>query len=248
MLVTLIYYIRNAASTEKNLAPAMIYRRNFTCRTLEKGLGFRVCSRRFGYIMSRRYEHRVSTLKTKSVPSIFTLNFYELTYGKGFRVQSFKSMLVTATYYFITSQTLPPPRKTLSPPRSHARTFTCRTSEKGLACKACGLQQTFWIYYVPSIRTSHLDVKNYARVQYSHLRFQRSYASKRVWGLQLQVNARNTAPARIYRRNFTYRTLEKGLRFRVCSQPFGQIMSRRNEPRASTIQNKRVPSIFTLNF
>ena len=35
--------------------------------------------------MSRRYEHRVSTIKTKSVPSIFTLDFEELTYRKWFR-------------------------------------------------------------------------------------------------------------------------------------------------------------------
>ena len=86
MVVTLVDYIPNAAPTEKNPAPPRIYRRNFTCRTIEKGLGFRVCSRRFGYIMSRRNEHRVSTLKTKSVPSIFTLDFEELTYRKGFRV------------------------------------------------------------------------------------------------------------------------------------------------------------------
>ena len=83
---TLLYYIPDAAPTEKNPAPPRIYRRNFTRRTLEKGLGFRVCSRRFGYIMSRRYEHRVSTLKTESVPSVLTLYYEELTYGKGFRV------------------------------------------------------------------------------------------------------------------------------------------------------------------
>ena len=75
MVVTLVYYIPNAAPTEKNPAPPRIYRRNFICNIIEKGLGFRVCSRRFGYLMSRRYEHRVSTLKTKSVPSLFTLEF-----------------------------------------------------------------------------------------------------------------------------------------------------------------------------
>ena len=47
--------------------------------------------------MSRRYEHRVSTLKTKSVPTIFTLDFEELTHRKGFRVKSFESTLVKLT-------------------------------------------------------------------------------------------------------------------------------------------------------
>ena len=115
MLVTVIHYFTTSQTLpppRKTLSPPRIYPRNFTCRTLEKGLGFSVCSRRFGYIMSRRYEHRVSTLKTKSVPSICTLDFEELTYRKGFRVKSLKAMLVTVIHYFTTSQTLPPPRKT----------------------------------------------------------------------------------------------------------------------------------------
>ena len=129
MLVTLVYYVPNAAPTEKNPAPARIYRRNFTCRALEKGLGFRVCSRRFGYIMSRRHPPRVSTLKTKSVPSIFTADFQELTYRKGFSVRSFKSMLVTLVYYIPNAA---PTEKNPAPPRIYPRNFICKKIEKGL--------------------------------------------------------------------------------------------------------------------
>ena len=42
MLVTLLYYIPNAAPTEKNPAPPRSYRRNFICNIIEKGLGFSV--------------------------------------------------------------------------------------------------------------------------------------------------------------------------------------------------------------
>ena len=78
MLVTLIPYIFNAAPTEKNPAPPRIFPRNFTCRTIEQGLGFRVEGLNevdVLVILFRRYEHRVTTLKTNSVPSIFILDF-----------------------------------------------------------------------------------------------------------------------------------------------------------------------------
>ena len=42
MVVTLVYYIPSAAPTEKNPAPPRIYRRNFICNIIEKGLGFSV--------------------------------------------------------------------------------------------------------------------------------------------------------------------------------------------------------------
>ena len=129
MVVTLVYYIPNAAPTEKNPAPPRIYRRNFICNIIEKGLGFRVCSRRFGYIMSRRYGPRASALKNRSVPSIFTPDFQELTYRKGFSHKSFKSMLVTLVYYIPNAA---PTEKNPAPPRIYRRNFICNIIEKGL--------------------------------------------------------------------------------------------------------------------
>ena len=51
------------APTDKNLPPPMIYHRNFNDKQIEKGLGFRVCGRRFGFcpvdtdIASHRQEY-----------------------------------------------------------------------------------------------------------------------------------------------------------------------------------------------
>ena len=44
---------------------------------LHTGETLKICNRHFGYfiILSRRYEYRVSTLKTKSIPNIFILDF-----------------------------------------------------------------------------------------------------------------------------------------------------------------------------
>ena len=128
MLVTLIYYIPNAAPTEKNPAPPSIYRRNFICKIIEKGLEFRVC-RDVLNILSRRYGPRASALKNRSVPSIFTPDFQELTYRKGFSHKSFKSMLVTLLYYIPNAA---PTEKNPAPPRIYRRNFICNIIEKGL--------------------------------------------------------------------------------------------------------------------
>ena len=128
MVVTLVYYIPNAAPIEKSPAPPRICRRNFTCRAIEKGLEFRVC-RDVLNILSRRYGPRASALKNRSVPSIFTPDFQELTYRKGFSHKSFKSMLVTLVYYIPNAA---PTEKNPAPARIYRRNFICNIIEKGL--------------------------------------------------------------------------------------------------------------------